>query len=139
MLFLSTGFFLKDESSGAGKPVDEFESALCAQYTDRGCQRVGGSGRSRHDAHLNSIGQTEAGVGIDDVRITHAPNLNKLFGVARSRNARISQENCATDLVISNIDIGDSDSPTGFAWWWIAGSEVAARRDKRTVEAARLQ
>src|SRR5258706_8038108 len=86
MLFLSTGFFLKDESSRAGKLVDEFESALCAQYTDRGCQRVGGGGRTRHDARLNSIGQTEAGVGIDDVRITHAPNLNKLFGVAGSRN-----------------------------------------------------
>src|SRR6185436_9729775 len=88
---------------------------------------------------LNLMSQTQAGNGVDDVRIARPAYLDVLFGVARRGYASVVKQDRARVVVGKSVHSGDGHFPAALSWRRIPNGNVSAGRDQSTGKSPALQ
>ncbi len=72
--------------------LDEFKPALTAHDADRGVQAVGDEAVAGDDGNAARPHKPQASLGIDDVRIALAANVNMLVGITGRGDASVAEQ-----------------------------------------------
>src|SRR5437899_9227590 len=126
-------FFRQDDCAGFWKLGDEALASFGAQDAESGRKSVCERSVGREDRGLNAIRQPKTRSRIDNVRVAHTANFNRLFRVARSRDAAVVKDHRSLNAVIPLVDSSDPDFPARLVWGRVANGEITAGSDHRAA------